>query len=68
MQGEAERGRSLANELDEILATESPEQAKDLLRLLIEEIRVHDRRRIVPTYRVRRRFAQYLLRWAKTRY
>jgi site-specific DNA recombinase len=42
----------LADQLDEILATESPEQAKDLLRLLIKEIRVHDRRRIVPTYRI----------------
>ena len=42
----------LADQLDEILATESPEQAKELLRLLIKEIRVHHRRRIVPTYRV----------------
>jgi exonuclease VII small subunit len=42
----------LADELDEILTTESPEQAKELLRLLIKEIRVHSRRRIVPTYRV----------------
>jgi site-specific DNA recombinase len=42
----------LADELDEIIATESPEQAKELLRLLIKEIRVHNRRRIVPTYRI----------------
>jgi hypothetical protein len=42
----------LPDQLDEILANESPEQAKELLRLLIKEIRVHDRRRIVPTYRV----------------
>jgi site-specific DNA recombinase len=42
----------LADELDEILANESSEQAKELLRLLIKEIRVHNRRRIVPTYRV----------------
>jgi site-specific DNA recombinase len=42
----------LADQLDEILANESPEQAKELLRLLVKEIRVHDRRRIVPTYRV----------------
>jgi hypothetical protein len=35
-----------------ILANESPEQAKELLRLLIKEIRVHNRRRIVPAYRV----------------
>ncbi|MCP9488233.1 MAG: recombinase family protein [Gaiellaceae bacterium MAG52_C11] len=43
----------LADQLDQmILATESPEQAKELLRLLVKEIRVHDRRRIIPTYRV----------------
>jgi site-specific DNA recombinase len=42
----------LADQLDELLARESPEQAKELLRLLVKEIRVHDRRRIVPTYRV----------------
>jgi len=32
------------NQLEGILATESPEQAKDLLRLLVKEIRVHERR------------------------
>jgi site-specific DNA recombinase len=42
----------LADQLDEILANESPEHAKELLRLLIKEIRVHNRRRIIPTYRV----------------
>jgi site-specific DNA recombinase len=42
----------LADQLDQLIATGSPEQAKELLRLLIKEIRVHDRRRIVPTYRV----------------
>ena len=42
----------LADQLDQILATESPERAKELLRLLIKEIRVHNRHRIVPTYRV----------------
>ena len=42
----------LADQLDEILASESPEQAKELLRLLVKEIRVHDRRRIIPTYRI----------------
>ena len=42
----------LADQLDEILTNESPEQAKELLRLLIKEIRVHNRRRIIPTYRV----------------
>ena len=49
--------------VEEILASESPEQAKELLRLLVKEICVHDRRRIIPTYR-RQRFAQYLLRWS----
>jgi hypothetical protein len=42
----------LADQLDEILANESPEQAKELLRLLIKEIRVYGRRRLIPTYRV----------------
>ena len=42
----------LADQLDQVLANESPEQAKELLRLLIKEICVHNRRRIVPTYRV----------------
>lgn len=42
----------LADQLDEIVANRSPEQAKELLRLLVKEIRVHDRRRIMPTYRV----------------
>ncbi len=42
----------LAEELEEIVASESPEQAKELLRLLVKEIRVHNRRRIVPSYRV----------------
>jgi site-specific DNA recombinase len=43
---------SLADQLDEVLANESPEQAKELLRLLVKEIRVHNRRQVVPTYRV----------------
>jgi site-specific DNA recombinase len=42
----------LADQLEDILATESPEQAKELLRLLVKEIRVHDRRQIIPTYRI----------------
>ncbi len=42
----------LADQLDEILASQSPEQAKELLRLLVKEIQVHDRRRIIPTYRI----------------
>jgi hypothetical protein len=42
----------LAGERDEVLANESPKQAKELLRLLIKEIRVHNRRGIVPSYRV----------------
>jgi len=31
---------------------ENPEQAKELLRQLIKDIQVHDRRRIIPTYRI----------------
>jgi site-specific DNA recombinase len=42
----------LADQLDEIVANGSREQAKELLRLLVKEIRVHDRGRITPTYRV----------------
>jgi hypothetical protein len=34
------------------VADESPEQAKELLRLLVKDIQVHDRRRIIPTYRI----------------
>jgi hypothetical protein len=40
----------LADDLDEMLATARPEQ--EVLRLLIKEIRVQNRRRIVPTSRV----------------
>jgi site-specific DNA recombinase len=42
----------LAEQLEAIVADENPEQAKELLRLLIKEIQVHDRRRIIPTYRI----------------
>jgi site-specific DNA recombinase len=42
----------LADRLDDVIASESPEQAKELLRLLVKEIRVHNRRRILPIYRV----------------
>jgi hypothetical protein len=42
----------LADQLENILATEHPEQAKELLRLLGKEIHMHSRRRIVPTHRV----------------
>src|SRR5205823_9029676 len=42
----------LADQHEAIVANESPEQAKELLRLLVKEIRVHDRRRIIPTYRI----------------
>lgn len=44
--------RGLADQLEAIVADENPEQAKELLRLLVKEIRVHDRRRIIPTYRI----------------
>ena len=43
---------ALADEVDQIIAHEHPEQAKELLRLLIKEVRVHNRRRIIPTYRI----------------
>jgi hypothetical protein len=43
---------ALADHLHDIIASEGPEQAKELLRLLIKEIRVHNRRRILPIYRV----------------
>jgi len=38
--------------LEAIVAEDNHEQAKELLRLLVKDIHVHDRRRIVPTYRV----------------
>jgi hypothetical protein len=41
----------LAHPLEATLGGERPEQAKELLRLLVNEIRVHDRRRIIPTDR-----------------
>jgi site-specific DNA recombinase len=43
---------ALVDQLEDIIASESPEQAKELLRLLVKEIRVHNRRRILPTYRI----------------
>jgi hypothetical protein len=33
-------------------ATANPEQANELLRLLIKDIRVHDQHTIIPTYRI----------------
>ena len=42
----------LADQLEAIVAEENPEQAKELLRLLVKDIRVHDRRRIIPSYRI----------------
>jgi chromosome segregation ATPase len=42
----------LADQLEAIVASENPEQAKELLRLLVKDIQVHNRRRIVPTYRI----------------
>ena len=42
----------LADQLEAIVADENPEQAKELLRLLVKDIQVHDRRRIIPTYRI----------------
>lgn len=43
---------ALADQLDQLIATVNPEQAKELLRLLIKDIRVHDQHTIIPTYRV----------------
>ncbi len=42
----------LADQLENVIAKGSPEQARELLRLLVKEIRVHDRRRIISTYRI----------------
>jgi site-specific DNA recombinase len=42
----------LADQLDQLIATGDPQQAKELLRLLVKDIRVHDRRKIIPTYRI----------------
>jgi site-specific DNA recombinase len=42
----------LADQLEAIVTNENPEQAKELLRLLVKDIQVHDRRRIIPTYRI----------------
>jgi site-specific DNA recombinase len=44
--------RGIADQLEAIVGDENPEQAKELLRLLIKDIQVHDRRRIIPTYRI----------------
>jgi site-specific DNA recombinase len=43
---------ALDDRLDQLIATASLEQAKELLRLLIKDIRVHDQHTIIPTYRV----------------
>jgi hypothetical protein len=43
---------ALADQLDQLIATANPKQAKELLRLLIKDIRVHDQHKIIPTYRV----------------
>ena len=38
---------ALADQLDQLIATANPEQAKELLRLLIKDIRVHDQHKII---------------------
>ncbi len=43
---------ALADQLDQLIATANPEQAKELLRLLVKDIRVHDQHKIIPTYRI----------------
>jgi len=51
---------------DQLIATANPEQAKELLRLLIKDIRVHDQHKIIPTTTVsRQRFAQCTEQWAQ---
>ena len=42
---------AVANQLEHVIAEAEPQQAKALLRLLIEELRVNGRREILPTYR-----------------
>jgi site-specific DNA recombinase len=43
---------ALADQLEDLIATGDPDQAKALLRLLIAELRVNGRDEILPTYRV----------------
>ncbi len=43
---------ALADQLDQLIATASPEQAKELLRVLVKDIRVHNPHKIIPTYRI----------------
>jgi site-specific DNA recombinase len=43
---------AVADHLDQTIATEDPQQAKALLRLLIKELRVHAKTDIRPVYRV----------------
>lgn len=43
---------AIADQLDQLIATANPEQAKELLRLLIKDIRVHDQHTIILTYRI----------------
>ncbi len=42
----------LADQLDDTIAHGNPEQTKELLRLLVKDIQVHNRRRIIPTYKI----------------
>jgi site-specific DNA recombinase len=43
---------AVADQLETVIADADPQKAKALLRLLIEELRVNDRREILPTYRL----------------
>ncbi len=43
---------AIADQLDDLIATADPKQAKALLRLLIQDLRVNGRSEILPTYRV----------------
>ena len=43
---------AVADQLERVIAEASPEKAKALLRLLIQELKVNGRSEILPTYRV----------------
>ena len=54
----------LADQLDEILANESPEQAKELLRLLVKEVECTTGAGSSRPIGFRRRFAHGFRRWS----
>ena len=57
---------AVADQLEHVLAEGEPQNAKALLRLMIQELRVDGRTQIHPTYRlVTPRFAQRPKKWAE---